>query len=254
MHCLRLRLYLCLRQCLRHHRCHCQCQLPFRLKALRPSGKCFLHRELSGRVFSAESRCCDDTPEQGGTVDGKEEKPFGDGAESRCCDDTPEKGGTADGKEEKPFGEGAERRLDSAIRADLVVTRCQTDVCFCPFFVHAPEFFPRDLLVNVSTQNSVSVFVFCVFLFLLLACLLAFLLACLRLSALKRCSKHIFGLADQGLGARCSRVLGGLLACLPACLLFFGPTPRQTKTDGKGIRQKTVRKVNRKQAVFKNSA
>ena len=38
------------------------------------------------------------TPEQGGTADGREEKPFGDGAESRCCDDTPEQGGTAAGK------------------------------------------------------------------------------------------------------------------------------------------------------------
>ena len=84
---------------------------------------------------------------------------MGDGAESRCCDDTPEQGGTADGKEEKPFGDGAESRLDSAIRADLAITRCQTDVCFCPFFVHAPEFFPRDLLVNVSKQNIVIVIV-----------------------------------------------------------------------------------------------
>ena len=45
-------------------------------------------------------------------------------------------------------------RLDSAIRADLAVTCGQTDVCSCfPVFVHALEFFTRDLLVNVSKQN-----------------------------------------------------------------------------------------------------
>ena len=39
-----------------------------------------------------------------------------------------------------------------ATRADLAVNPL-SDGCFCPFFVHAPEFFPRDLLVNVSKQN-----------------------------------------------------------------------------------------------------
>ena len=58
----------------------------------------------------AESRCCDDTPEQGGTADGKEEKPFGDGAESRCCDETPEQTGQKISRLERA------RRADAAMK------------------------------------------------------------------------------------------------------------------------------------------